>query len=992
MLQYRVLLLLLSTCSVFHSVAQPFATRLYTTADGLSDNYIFTVYQDSHGYLWIGTSNGFNRFDGKRFVSYGIQQGLPSMAATSVYEDSRHRLWIGTKAGMAELKGDSCYVYPVNDKQEILYVSGFLEPDSSKLWATTNKGVYEFRKGQWVKIALYPGHENAFVSKIIVSKSSSLINYHNTELLQIAADGKSKMLLQVESAKAYYNSLHEINNNIFISTYSGLFQWQEDKWNALFEDTLRKKYIFCSYHDKSNRWWFATKQDGILVAVRDKDKINYFRIPLSVNLASGFFEDRDNNIWVACFEGLLKISPSSYQSISFSAFNDFHFIRNCMALPQNRIAASADNGKLLIFKTVNDSVKIIATGQLRSKEDFIDYYTFDNENRMWFTTREGGLCRLDGAAIKDFSALVSFKNEGFRDVAFNKKTKQLFVCGDSVLLAGNEKRLDIFVGNNNERIPLPLRIFIREDNGSMLVQTIENGLFLVTPGRHLQSLGKTINFNRAILVNEKKNDPVIWAACQGRGILKYIWKGINPPELVETIDEKNGLPNNFILDLAMDNQNKLWVGTTKGIIVMQKDLQDRWLHEDIEMRPAGNPPSLSFSKLCVDSSGTVWMNIQNSLLRFDSKKINISDINTATVIEKISLFNRPTNWAALTDSVESYQRLPVNPILNYNQNSLTISFNALQYRSNSQPEYSDRLMPADTEWSSVSSSNTVSFYQLNPGSYTFEVRSHIKGFGWSQPATFSFKIKKPFWETWWFRLAVIAGAAMFIVFIFRYRLNQLRLETAMQNQLHELETKALRLQMNPHFIHNALNSIQSLVVNNKTNEASIYISKFAKLLRQTLENSEKGLVNLDKELYSLQLYVDLERLRMNMDIGYNVHLGEDMDLSAVKIPSLILQPFVENALWHGLSRKEGDKKINLHISAEQDWLICELTDNGIGRKKAAEYYQTFPEGHLSKAITIIRQRIADFNQSSFTEPISFIDLQENGVATGTKVIIRIKAS
>jgi len=328
--------------------------------------------------------------------------------------------------------------------------------------------------------------------------------------------------------------------------------------------------------------------------------------------------------------------------------------------------------------------------------------------------------------------------------------------------------------------------------------------------------------------------------------------------------------------------------------------------------------------------------------------------------------------------------------LKYNQNTISISFNALQFNDNSQLEYSYRLLPSNPGWSEPSTGNVVSFYQLNSGRYDFEVRSHVKGFDWSSPAVFSFIIKKPFWETWWFRLVVITAATALIVFIFRYRLTQLKTKTEMQNQLRMLETKAFKLQMNPHFIHNALNSIQSLIINDRNHEAGQYINKFAKLLRQVLENSEKNLIALDKELYSLKLYVDLEMLRMNMDVSYEVQTDESIIESEIKIPPLILQPFVENALWHGLGNKEGEKKILLNIHSEPGWIICEITDNGIGRKKAAELYETFPEGHLSKAVDIIRQRLSDFNEPSDTEPVSFIDLEENGEPLGTTVIVRLK--
>ena len=123
----------------------------------------------------------------------------------------------------------------------------------------------------------------------------------------------------------------------------------------------------------------------------------------------------------------------------------------------------------------------------------------------------------------------------------------------------------------------------------------------------------------------------------------------------------------------------------------------------------------------------------------------------------------------------------------------------------------------------------------------------------------------------------------------------------------------------------------------------------------------------------------------------NVHVGEIIIDSEVKIPPLILQPFVENALWHGLNKKEGDKEITLNIAQESGWLVCEITDNGIGRKRAKELYETFPEGHLSKAVSIIRHRLVDFNQVPDTDPITIIDLEENGKATGTTVIVRIKA-
>ncbi|MES2773308.1 MAG: two-component regulator propeller domain-containing protein [Bacteroidota bacterium] len=994
--KYKLLIPVL-LLQVLTAYQQSFTTRLYTTADGLSDNYIFRIYQDSYGYLWVGTANGLNRFDGKRFLNFGLRQGLPSLYVDVIYEDRNHRLWIGTRKGVAELKGDSCYTYPVNDKQDITFVSGFLEPGPGKLWVTTDRGLYELKDSTWIKIKLYPGYDNKSISKIISTSKGTYINYSNNKLIRLEPNGSWKVLLSENTNRAYYNSLWLKNDTVYISTYKGLMYLKQDKWVQRFEDTLKKKYIYCSYADSSNRFWFGTREDGVLAAIPDGDKIIYLHLPLSFNMVSYFLEDRDKNIWVAGFQGLLKVSPSPYSAIAPPGFESFRNIRNHIITPSGSMVVSGENGKLLIIKPgipTGGSPQIIAVKELLESNDFIDFHCFDDGKRMWFTTRNGFLYRLDDVTLTNMTSIVGPPNNTFRAPVYNQKLKQLFVCGDSVLLYGNEYHLDTFFSSNNRQfIPLPYIIHIDQESGAMLVQTLEDGLYRITPNKAVYALGTSVDLSLSIQnkVPGKKNETMLWAAYRGKGIYKYLWQNNDAPRLMDSITEKDGFPVNYILSLSLDKEEKLWLATTKGVTVLQKDPQQQWIHHHFEINEPGTSPLLSFARLRMDDNGNMWMSIRNKLLVFDSKKARVPPQNTNTVIEKVLLFDRPTNWSLLTDDVESYRRLPVNPVLKHDQNTLSIGFNALQFISNSQPEYTYRLVPADTAWSSPTPNTTVSFYQLAPGKYRFEVRSHIRGFAWSSPASFSFIIKKPFWETWWFRLAFILAASAVIIFIFRYRLKQIRTKTQIENQLRELEMRALKAQMNPHFIHNALNSIQSLIMNNQSALASHYISKFAKLLRQVLENADANLISLDKELYSLQLYVDLEKLRMNLDIDYKEQVDEKMLSSDIKIPPLILQPFVENALWHGLSLKEGEKSITVTIMEQQEWLICEITDNGIGRKKAAESYKAFPEGHLSKAIKITRQKLADFNQSPGVDPVSFIDLEENGVATGTRVIIRIKA-
>src|SRR5439155_11123139 len=158
----RCYLLLIFLFCVFtqRSVSQSFYIKKYTVLDGLPASYIISIYQDTNGFLWVGTYNGLSRFDGKEFVNYGYESGMPHIIADAIYEDKHHRLWIGTRSGMAQVRGKRCVIYPWDDHLPINFVFRFYETTTGELWALTGKGVYQFSKDHWKKIKLYPGFEN----------------------------------------------------------------------------------------------------------------------------------------------------------------------------------------------------------------------------------------------------------------------------------------------------------------------------------------------------------------------------------------------------------------------------------------------------------------------------------------------------------------------------------------------------------------------------------------------------------------------------------------------------------------------------------------------------------------------------------------------------------------------------------------------------------------------------------------------------------------
>jgi len=216
-----------------------------------------------------------------------------------------------------------------------------------------------------------------------------------------------------------------------------------------------------------------------------------------------------------------------------------------------------------------------------------------------------------------------------------------------------------------------------------------------------------------------------------------------------------------------------------------------------------------------------------------------------------------------------------------------------------------------------------------------------------------------------------------------------KIQNKLQQQTVMLEMHILRAQMNPHFIFNCLNAINHFILKNEMETASNYLISFSRLVRLVLNNSRQSLITIEEELSMMRLYLDLEKVRFNNAFDYNIHIEKDLDITSLNMPPLIIQPFVENAIWHGLMHKDDPGLLSISIRTNNNILICEITDNGIGRKRAYEFKSKSVEIKKSMGIEITKKRLELLNGSF--EPSSFIeihDLQDkSGIASGTKVVL-----
>jgi sensor histidine kinase YesM len=359
----------------------------------------------------------------------------------------------------------------------------------------------------------------------------------------------------------------------------------------------------------------------------------------------------------------------------------------------------------------------------------------------------------------------------------------------------------------------------------------------------------------------------------------------------------------------------------------------------------------------------------------------------------------------------------------FNRNRLAFNITVPYYFNADKIEFRYRLTGLYNDWTSNGNNHIISFTALPPGEYELAVAASTNGKIWyetKQPLAFT--INPPFWKTWWF-IAVTGLVAGIILFVLQKRREdilkkkeeeklqkqrlvsenlQYRLE-ANQAQLAVLENErkaataklqSMRLQMNPHFLFNALNSIQQMIMTGNEKNATLYLSKFSKLLRLVLTHSDREVVSLREETEMLKLYIELEALRFEDTFTYKVEIESGIDTDDNKVPTLLIQPFVENAIWHGLLHKEGPRKLNVLFSMNKtENLVCTVEDNGIGREAAKTFARKTapPSNHTGKGVAVADERLKIFNQQNGdSSRLEITDITDNaGNIAGTRVTITL---
>lgn len=454
------------------------------------------------------------------------------------------------------------------------------------------------------------------------------------------------------------------------------------------------------------------------------------------------------------------------------------------------------------------------------------------------------------------------------------------------------------------------------------------------------------------------------------------------------------LPSNQVSGITQDDLGFVWVKTSEGLAQFNGYYWTTFTSEEatfasLTFAPLSTEPSemeldttmvsssirneLAQKKLSAqfsDDQGGNWIGTQNNGVFYIPSE---TGVDRSEIVFEFIGFN---NKIVRTSEKEI--------IVDHIYQTLSIAYTTLDFSSKKRTNYRYKIDGIHSNWVTTKDAK-VQFTSLpDRGTYVFTIQAQKEDGSWGPEAALQLHFLTPFYKTYLFIGALIALCLLILILGIRWFFRRKLKVEQLQSQLTQLEGKALQSQMNPHFVFNALNSIQSFISTGETMRSEIYLSKFSNLLRKTLQNSRSNAITLSQEIENVQTYLELEKMRFEDRLHYHFDIDETLEPDLIKVPPMLLQPFVENAIIHGLSPKKEGGHIEIQISPVNNHSIqYSVTDNGVGR-------QSNPSNdHVSLGTDIVRQRLSLYTDS-VAQPLIYKDLKDtDGKAIGTQVELTI---
>jgi len=942
-------LFLLSFLLSLSSFGQEYNYVHYDTRDGLAGSTVYDMCQDKDGFIWLATEAGLSRFDGSRFKNFTTADGLPEVEIIKLYADNEGRVWI------APFKNTICFYYKgtihtaENDsllkKVKMSAVVNNISGDNqgNVFFAGSRYGyILQTRPGRQRFIEL-----NQFGRKFV----AAMPNFRGKEGM-ILATADSLFLWNNGDLRFWANEVITTGNVNLLQTADGISK------NMHHPETVYNGYRKWISNQAAILPSLVGTNDGALLLdtfpyphVADK-----FLPGKRVNVPLVDFEE---NLWFGTAgEGVYKLVSRNFKTYGFSQGKSAEIFS--LEKDGNQFwAGSAYNSMYQIAGSVVDTF------------NFAQYFArapyLNKSNRLLAIkkTKRGNL-------ILVFDLFTINRTPQGDQVNYLFSAKSLAeVSKDTLLIATGENVVRVL----EDGLKILDTLWHRRStavawyNGMTYVGNVD-GLYTVSSDKSVHYLGDRYPFLRYRIAGfATTSDGCLWVATYGGGIA-----GFKGDQLVAHFTVTQGLLSDICRTLFAQNEF-LWIGTDKGV-------------SKIDLRQP-DFPFRNYSR-----SDGLPSNMINAIY-VDGYEVNIGSPAGLTVFDERQVTNFSRSELRLLDVSYSGKSIPIQSSydLGHSDKNLKIEFAGISYKSGGDMLYRYRLKGLRDDWDSTRQ-NVLEYASLPPGKYLLELVA-INKFGiQSNPVVLSFNVKAALWQTWWFIVLIVGLTIGLTASLVAWRFNLVRRREKEKAQLHErvqkLEQLALLSQMNPHFIFNCLNSIQSFIIRNELETTNQYLTELAHLIRQTMDCAEKGVISIRQEILYLTRYIELEKMRFGQSFDYTIICDEQVDRDFLMLPSMILQPYVENSIRHGIRHKKDSRGlIEIKFKQYGSRLLCIVEDNGIGRESARQLRSQMHVEYQSRGMTLAAERIKTLNrQYGEKVTIDIVDkIDEHGRPAGTRIEI-----
>jgi ligand-binding sensor domain-containing protein len=977
----RYLLLLLLWAGSFLK-AQQFHFKNYSVESGLPFVQVYCMYQDSKGYLWSGGYGGLSCFDGKTFINYSPKNGLINHYVNAICEDDSGKIYAGTAEGLSILRNNKI-------QSNFRAKNGLTEKTINALCYRKNEGVYIgtvrglfcFRLGKFTVIKGFDGRE----IKCLQSMGDVLCVGTNNGLFFF--DPKTKTIKKQEGLDN--NSINCLSfsaadSSLLAGTTKGfsIIKTGHKPYNFHQENGLIDENITAIYCKNVNNIWIASGSGLLKFNGKEFSFYNIYNENNSNHIRC-LLKDSEGNLWLGTHTGLFR-----YRDNAFSSFKNGG-IANAMVFQifrdkKNELWICTDNG---VYRYAQGFFNLLSIKD-GLPDNFCSAGLEDDDGTIWLCTNKG-IAWYKNGSIKTFTGPQGLKLNSPLSVIYKDRQNTIWVGGKDGIAAF--KKINGVYTPTYYMLPeltqeWGVTAFVEDKTGNFWLGTSAEGIFKLENGKFVsKNTALNIKPGSFFTLLCDLNNTLYAATLNGL----WIYDQVNNSQKI--ISEKEGLNSELIYSLKFtDSENAIWIGTNQGINIL--DLSKYRASNTIDISSYGKAEGFSGVEcnsygIWEDKDSTLWFGTVGGVIKYQPSAFKRNMQESKTYIYSIKLQNEDTT-------------LNSGVILPYNYNNIAFYYRGISLTNPDRVRYIKMLEGLETKWSEPSTEDYSKYGNLAPGKYTFKVKScNSEGVWNTEPVTFEFEIKTPYFKTWWFIFSVIGLSLVLIMTVFRIRVQNIRkkekAEFDRKVEISKVELKALRAQMNPHFVFNSLNSIQHYILNSKSKEAAKYLNKFAKLIRTILSNTEKSMVTVNEDVESLSLYLELESMRFDGKFDYSINVDKSIDGDYDEIPPMLMQPYIENAILHGLNPKETKGHLKIDIFIKNNYIVCRITDDGIGRVKSGEIKRTTPgNAHKSLGMKITSERVRilnDINKSDLS--VSVTDLKdEYGNSGGTMVELYIPHS